>query len=100
MKDAAETRREAERELQEMLAFDHKEQPLPEEAPKVLGAKGAKHIVCMVFKSSSEGIPHVVSRRDNYDGSVEVLCTCEARPGTCWAVSEFRQVAGLQVERS
>lgn len=93
------------REAEEMLAFDmglrnalpHME--VREETPKardVLSDKGAKHIVSMVFKSSNEGDPHVVTLRHNYDGTALVRCTClAAEDAPCWAVNDFRRVTGL-----
>lgn len=98
MKDPAALKREAEQELQRMLDFDYSvsgglPQPTPTATP--LGEKGAKYLMSMTFKSSKEGYPHIATRRDDYDGTVLVSCTCEAKPGTCWAVAEFRRVAGL-----
>jgi hypothetical protein len=97
MKSAEDLRREA----QAMLAFDLQSQglePLPIEAKESqpMEDDGAyKRLISMTFKSSSDGEPHVVTRKTLYDGTVEVHCTCLAQTGRCWAAKEFRRVAGL-----
>lgn len=67
----------------------------PERQP--LSDKGQQQILAMTFKSSSEDVPHVVTLGP--DGLVR--CTCKAmlsieyRPIGCWAMTDFRRVAGI-----
>lgn len=66
---------------------------------QVLDDKGVEHLVGMIFKSSHEGPPHIVSLLpDN-----RVQCTCQAmlsietRPNGCWAMVQFRRIKGLSM---